>query len=111
MDCNQRPDVASSVAGRGDDELQNLLAFCAGTLRDMRQAGERAGIIEAGIFEQYRRLDELRSAMDTLLTRLQLAVLLGRLPGVTSGPGRSPMDSEAVERIRRAINVIAGTDN
>ena len=99
MDGEQGPEVASSVAGRSDDDLQDLLAFCARMLRDMRQAEDRAGIIE-----QYRRLDELRSAIDTLLTRLQLEVVLVSVPGVTFGPGRSPMSSEAVERLRRAIN-------
>ena len=34
MDGNQGPDVASSVAGHGDDDLQDLLAFCARVLRD-----------------------------------------------------------------------------
>ena len=105
MDGNQGPDVASSVAVRSDDDLQELLAFCARTLRDVRQAEDRAGIIE-----QYRQLDELRSAIDALVTRLQLDVFLGGVSGVTFGPGRSPMASEAVERLRRAINVIARRD-
>ena len=103
MDGNQGPDVASSVAGRSDDDLQDLLAFCARILRDVRQAEDPAGITE-----QYRQLDELRSAIDALLTRLQLDVFLGSVSGVTFR--RSPMASEAVERLRRAINVIARRD-
>jgi hypothetical protein len=115
MDGNQGPDVASSVAGRGDagvsragcgdGGLQDLLAFCARVLRDVRQAKDPAGMVE-----QYRRLDELGSAFAALLTRLQLEVFLGSVPGVTLGPGRSPMATEAVERLRRAINVIARGD-
>ncbi len=105
MDGNKRPDVASSVAGRGGDDFQDLLAFCARTLRDIRQAEDRDGIIE-----QYRRLDELKSAIDTLLTRLRLDVILGSVPGVTAEPGISPLASEAAERLRTAINVIARRD-
>ncbi|SDK82505.1 hypothetical protein SAMN04487913_103296 [Arthrobacter sp. ok362] len=105
MDGNQGPEVASSVAGRGDDDLQDLLAFCARTLRDLREAEDRAGLIE-----QHRRLEELNSALDTLLTRLQIAVVLGRVSGDIPGPRPSPMASEAVERVRRSINVIARRD-
>lgn len=105
MDGNQGPDVDSSVAGRSDGDLQDLLAFCAHVLRDVRQAEDPAGIIE-----QYRQLDELGSAFDALRTRLELNVFLGSVSGVTLGPGRSPMATEAVERLRRAINVIARRD-
>ena len=106
MDGIQGPDVASSVAGRSRDGLQVLPAFCSRVLRDMRQAEDRAGIIE-----QYRRLDELDSAMDdALLTRLRLDVALGGVSGVTPGSGSSPMASEAVERLRGIINVIARRD-
>ena len=105
MDGNKRPEVASSVAGRDGDDFQDLLAFCARTLRDIRQAEDRAGIIE-----QYRRLDELKSAIDTLLTRLRLDVMLGSVPGITAEPGISPRVSEEVERLRTAISVIARRD-
>ncbi|MCI9871770.1 hypothetical protein [Arthrobacter humicola] len=103
MDGKQGPDEASSVAGHGDEDLQELLAFCSRVLRDQRQPEDRAGILE-----QYRRLDELHSAIDALLMRFRLDVFLGSVPGVT--PGSSPMASEAVERFRRAINVIARRD-
>ncbi|SDL35893.1 hypothetical protein SAMN04487916_10842 [Arthrobacter sp. ov407] len=105
MDGNQGPDVASSVTGRSGDDLQDLLAFCAHVLGDVRQAEDRAGMIE-----QYRQLDELGSAFDALRTRLELDVFLGSVSGVTLGSGRSPMATEAVERLRRAINVIARRD-
>lgn len=105
MDGNQGPDVTPSVAGRGDGGLQDLLAFCARVLRDVRQAEDPAGIIE-----QYRQLGEFGSAFHALRTRLELEVFLGSVPGVTLGPGGSPMASEAVERLRKAKNVIARRD-
>lgn len=113
MDGNQGSEVVPAGdgdggfgrAGRGDDGGRDLLAFCARVLRDVRQAEDPDGAIE-----QYRRLDELHSALDALRTRLQLDVFLGSVSGVTLGPGRSPMASEAVERLRRAINVIARRD-
>jgi hypothetical protein len=104
MDGSQWPDVVHKAGGRRDD-LQDLLAFCARVLRDVRQAED-----PAGIGEQYRQLDELRSAMDALLTRLQLDFFLGSVSGVNFAPEGSPMASEAVERLRRAINVIAPSD-
>ena len=82
-----------------------MLRSGAGILRDMHEAEDPAGIIE-----QYRRLEELNSALGTLLTRLQLAVTLGSVQGVTPEPGGSPMASEALGRLRRAINVIARRD-
>jgi hypothetical protein len=105
MDGKQRRDVALSVAGRGDEELRDVLRLCSRTLRDVRMAKDPAEIIE-----QYRRLDEFGSALDTVRTRLQLAVVLGSVPGVVSGPGRPPINPEALARLRRAINVIARRD-
>ena len=106
MDGNHGPDEASSVAGRGNDELQDLLRTDARILRNMHQAEDPAGVIE-----QYRRLEELNSALGTLLTRLQLAIVLGSVPGVTPEPGSSPMASEALGRLRRPINVTASRDD
>ena len=113
MDGNQGPEVVPAGdgdyglgrAGSSDGGVQDLLAFCSRVLRDLRQAEDCAGILE-----QYRRLDEFHSALDALRTRLQLDVFLGSVSGVTLGSGRSPMASEAVERLRRAINVIARRD-
>ncbi|GIU56411.1 hypothetical protein [Arthrobacter sp. NicSoilC12] len=113
MDGNQGPEVVPAGdgdyglgrAGSSDDGVQDLLAICSRVLRDVCQAEDPAGMIE-----QYQRLDELHSALDALRTRLQLDVFLGSVSGLTLGPGRSPMASEAVERLRRAINVIANRD-
>ena len=105
MDGNHGPDEASSVAARGNDELQDLLRTGARILRDMHQAEDPAGVIE-----QYRRLEELNSALGTLLTRLQVAIVPGSVPGVTPEPGSSPMASDALGRLRRAITVIARWD-
>ena len=103
MDGNNGPDDASSVAARGNDELQDLPR--TRILRDMHQAEDPAGVIG-----QYRRLEELYSALGTLLTRLEVALVLGSVPGVPPEPGSSPMASEALGRLRRAINVIARRD-
>ncbi|WP_024367592.1 hypothetical protein [Arthrobacter sp. TB 26] len=105
MDGNQGPDEASSVAASGNDALLDLLRTVDLVLRDMHRAEDPAGGIE-----QYRRLEELNSALGTLLTRLQLAIVLGSVPGVTPGTGSSPMASDALGRLRRAINVIARRD-
>lgn len=105
MDGNQGPDEASSVAASGNDALLDLLRTVDRVLRDMHRAEDPAGGIE-----QYRRLEELNSALGTLLTRLQLAIVLGSVPGVTPGTGSSPMASDALGRLRRAINVIARRD-
>jgi hypothetical protein len=104
MDGKQGPQGVPSRASHDDDGLQDLLAFCARTLRDRRPAEDSAGLLE-----QCRRLDELISALDAMQMRLRLALVLGGKGG-TSGPGTSPMHFEAVERLRRAINVIARRD-
>jgi len=105
MDGNNGPDEASSVAARGNDELQDLLRSGTRILRDMHQAEDPAGVIE-----QFRRSEELNSALGTLLTRLQVAIVLGSVPGVPPEPGSSPMASHALGRLRRAINVLARRD-
>lgn len=105
MDGKQGPHAVPPTAVRGDDGLQDVLAVCARTLRDLRPA---EGI--PGLLERCRRLEELNSALDAVLTRLQLAVVLDGCEGVTSRPGSSPMHSQAVERLRRAVNVIARGD-
>ncbi|WP_160664796.1 hypothetical protein [Pseudarthrobacter sp. ATCC 49987] len=105
MDGNQGPDEALSVAESGNDELLDLLRTVSRILQDVHQAEDPAGVIE-----QYRRLEGLNSALGTLRTRLQLAIVLGSVPGVTPGTGSSPMASDALGRLRRAINVIARRD-
>ena len=65
-------DYGLGHAGSSDGRRPDLLAFCARVLRDVRQAEDSDGMIE-----QYRRLDELHSALDALRTRLQLDVFLG----------------------------------
>jgi hypothetical protein len=77
--------------------------MCNRSLREMTLPEDSAGLIEG-----YRRLDELSAALGTVRTRLEVAVVLSRVPIATSGVGTSPMASEAVERLRRAlINVLA----
>jgi hypothetical protein len=77
--------------------------MCNRSLREMTLPEDSAGLIEG-----YRRLDELSAALGTVRTRLEVAVVLSRVPIATSGVGTSPMASEAVERLRRAlINVMA----
>ena len=105
MDGKQGPDVASSMADRGDEELQAVLGICGCTLRKRRLAEDRARILA-----QFRRLNELNSSLEALETGRRLAVVLASAPGVTSGPAACPKHSDAVERLRRAINVIARRD-
>lgn len=88
-----------------DHELLSFITMCSRSLREMTLPEDSAGMVE-----KYRQLDELISAVDTVGTRLEVAVVLGRVPGVTSGMWTSPMASEALDRLRRAINVIAHWD-
>lgn len=110
MDGKQRQknvasSAASSAVGRGHEELRNVLALCDRTLLDVRTAQDPGGI--AGL---HRRLNEFGSALATVRTRLEVAVVLGNVPGVVSGPQGGPVPPEALERLRRAINVIARRD-
>jgi hypothetical protein len=105
MDGIQVPDAAPAVAGHHDDDLCYLLAICGTLLRDMRLPEGAAELIE-----RFRQLDELKSALDTIRTRLEVAAVLGHVPGATPGPGNSRMASEAVARLVRAMIVIARRD-
>jgi len=106
MDGNQGPEGASAMAGRDDYDLRSLITMCNRSLREITLPEDSAGLIE-----HHRRLDELSSALSTVRTRLEVAVVLSRVPVATSGAGTSPMASEAVDRLRRAIiNVIAQGD-
>ena len=91
------------MAGRDDYDLRGLLTIGNRALREMTLPEDYAALIE-----HCRGLDELSSALSTVRTRLEVAVVLNRVPVVTSGMGTSPMAAEAVDRLRRAlINVIA----
>ena len=58
----------------------------------------------AGRIEVWQRLEELSSALATVRTRLEVAVVLSRVPTSTSGVGTSPMASEAFDRLLLAVN-------
>jgi hypothetical protein len=88
-----------------NDELRSLITMGIRSLREVTLPEDSAGMIE-----QYRQLDELISAVDTVRTRVEVAVVLSRVPGATSGMWTSPMASEALDRLRRPINVIAHRD-
>jgi hypothetical protein len=91
------------MAGRDDYDLRGLIPVGNRMLREMTLPEDSHGLIE-----RYRRLDELSSALRTVRTRLEVAVVLSRVPVATSGMGTSPMAAEAVDRLRRAlINVMA----
>ena len=105
MDGKQGPQVVASMADRGDEALQDVLGDCDRTLRNLRPAEDYPRVLA-----QYRRLNELNSALDALETWRRLAVVLAGTPGVTSGPAASPMHPSAVERLRRATNVVARRD-
>jgi hypothetical protein len=72
------------MAGRDDYDLRSLITMCNRSLREMTLPGDGAGLIE-----HYRQLDELSSALNTVRTRLEVAVVLSRVPATTSGAGTS----------------------
>jgi hypothetical protein len=91
------------MADLDDCDLRSLITICNRFLREMTLPENSAGLIE-----HYRLLDELSSALSTVRTRLEVAVVLSRVPVSTSGVGTSPMASAAADRLRRAIiNVLA----
>jgi hypothetical protein len=91
------------MGGRDDYDLRGLITVGDRMLREMTLPEDCPGLIE-----HYRRLDELSSALRTVRTRLEVAVVLSRAPVATSGMGTSPMAAEAVDRRRRAlINLMA----
>jgi hypothetical protein len=91
------------MAGRDDYDSRGLITMGNRMLREMTLPEDIAGLIE-----HYRRLDELSSALRTVRTRLEVAVVLSRVPVATSGMGTSPMAAKAVDRLRRALsNVMA----
>ena len=89
MDGNQRP----------ADKLLSVLAMCGRALEEVTLPESSAGRIEA-----WRRLEELSSALATVKTRLEVAVVLCRWPISTSGVGTSAMAAEAVDRLLLALN-------
>lgn len=87
------------------DELLSAIAMCGRAFEEVTLPKSNAGRIEL-----WRRLEELSSAMATVRTRLEVALVLSRVP-IASGVGTSPMASEAVDRLLLAlINVIAFRD-
>ncbi|MET4096008.1 hypothetical protein ABIB51_002956 [Arthrobacter sp. UYCu712] len=82
-----------------EDELRSVIGMCSRALEGFTLPESSAGLLEA-----WRRLDELGSALATLKTRLEVAVVLTRVPLSTSGLGTSPMASEAVDRLILAVN-------
>lgn len=90
----------------GRDALGNLrsvIALCCRALEEMALPEGSAGLIESA-----PRLEELKSAIATVTTRLEVAVVLRRGPAVALEDGSTPMATEAVDRLLLAlINVIA----
>ena len=81
------------------DEILSALAMCGPALEEVTLPKSNAGRIEL-----WRRLEELSSAMATVRTRLEVALVLSRVPTSPSGVGTTPMASEAVDRLLLAIN-------
>ncbi len=89
-----------------EDRLRSVLVMCARALEEVTLPESNAGRIEFR-----RRLEELSSAVATVRTRFEVALVLDRVPRSTSGVGTSPMASEAVDRLLLAlINVLAFRD-
>ena len=84
-----------------EDELLSAIAMCGRAFEEVTLPKSNAGRIEL-----WRRLEELTSALTTVRTSLEVALVLSRGPTATS-----PMASEAVDRLLLAINnVIAFRD-
>jgi hypothetical protein len=89
-----------------EDKLRSVLARCSHALDEATLPEDRAGLIQSS-----RRLDELSAALATVRTRLEVSVVLTRVPRSTSGAGTSPLAAEAVDRLLLAVNnVIARRD-
>ena len=87
-------------------DIRSVLAMCGRALEDVTLPVTNAGRIEFG-----RRLEELDSALATVRTRLEVALVLSRVPASPREVGTSPMASEAADRLLLAlINVIAFRD-
>ena len=90
----------------GPEELRSVIAMCARALEEVTLPETNAGRIEF-----WRRLEELSCASATVKTRLEVALVLSRVPTSPSDVGTSPMASEAVDRLLLAVNnVIAFRD-
>lgn len=89
-----------------EDKFRSVIAMCGRALEEFTLPESQAGRIEA-----WQRLEELSSALATVRTRFEVALVLSRAPRSTSGVGTSPMASEALERLMLAVNnVIALRD-
>jgi hypothetical protein len=89
MDGNQGREV----------EFRSVIALCSRALEWWTLPESDAGRLEA-----WRRLDELTAAVATVRTRLEVALVLSRVPGSTSDVGTTPMATEAIERLLLAVN-------
>ena len=89
MDGNQGP----------QDKLLSAIAICGRALEEVTLPKSNAGRIE-----MWRRLDELSAALAAVRTRLEVAVILSRVPISTSGAGTTAMATEAADRLLLAVN-------
>lgn len=106
MDGNWGPETVRVMAGRYDGDLRDVVAMCLHALQQIKVPEGGAEQIEF-----CRRLEELGSALAPVITRLEVAAVLSRVPIATSGVGTSPMASEAADRLLLAlINVVAQRD-
>ena len=60
-----------------EDKLRSVIAMCGRALEEFTLPESNAGLIEA-----WRRLEELNSALATVRTRLEVAVVLNRAPEI-----------------------------
>ena len=81
------------------NELLSAIAMCGRAFEKVTLPKSNAGRIEL-----WRRLEELNSALATVRTRLEVALVLSRVPTSPSEVGTSPMASEAVDRLLLAVN-------
>jgi hypothetical protein len=90
----------------GPEELRSVVAMCGRAVDKVTLPETNPGRIEL-----LRRVEDVISALATVRTRLEVGLVLSRVPTATSGVGTSPMASAAVDRLLLAINnVIAFRD-
>lgn len=96
MEGNQEPQY----------DIRSVLLMGGRALEDVTLPVTNAGRLEFG-----RRLEDLDSALATVRTRLEVALVLSRVPTSPTEVGTSPMAAEAVDRLLLAlINVLAFRD-
>ena len=82
-----------------EEKLRSVVSLCGHALATFTLPESRPEMVES-----WRRLKELNAALDTVNTRLKVAMVLNRGQFSTGDPGTSPLATEAVDRLLLAVN-------